>query len=90
MKYALRYVSRNKFHYLQNVGAYEYEDQGSYIVMHMTDRLSEAALYDTAEIAKEVSEIECAHYDPTDQFFDLLGVIRISEKQLFKIRLKDI
>lgn len=93
MKYTLRYVNRNKFFYPHNIGAYNDfgvgdNPSGSYIVMHMTDRLSKAAMYDTREIAKEVSRIEVAEFDPKG-LFELVGVMRISKKKLFEIRLKD-
>ena len=93
MKYTLRYLSRGKFFYPNNVGAYADltgpNVSGSYMVMHMTDRLSQAALFDTAEKAEEISHMDIDEYDPRGEFFDLLGVMRIGDKKLFEIRLKD-
>ena len=90
MRYTLRYISDEKFYYPLNVGAYhDNADTGSYMVLHLTDRLSEAAMWDTEEQAIEVSEIEFDLFDPTYLLAELLGVMRVTEKQLFEIRLKD-
>jgi len=100
MRYTLKYITRNMFYYPCDFGAYNdfgigQNPSGSYLVLHLTTRLADALFYDTPEEAECLSEFNVVHSESADEFtepdygsFELLGVIEVSEKKIFKLKLK--
>ena len=96
MKYTLRFVAPNgNFYYPQSISAHLDSagnvPDGSYLIMFLTKRISDAMVYDNREEADSLMDIDYWIQEAVDgaECFDLIGTIRIPTKALFKKRLED-